>query len=300
MKLKRFSFISILTIVSSVSYSQDEIVKKDGSIILSKILEVSSSQVKYHKYSNPDGPIYTINTSKIEVINFENGDKEDFGKNRNDSGVNTYYKEFKGWNALFVQYNPSSFNNDGHSSSFSGLTLGYGHHFNIVPNQPIYLETGLAVQYSFNTKLVPPTDDKDVINGYKELSNPWFLSLKIPVNITYKYSFPRSIFSIEPFAGFALRGNIVGFVKAEYTIKAKNIASGYDNSWMKDDNWFLFSKKDMGEDYAWKVFQLGWQAGVNFYIGETFYINASYGSDFNEIFKNAKIQTISIGGGYIF
>ena len=73
MKLKRFSFISILTIVSSVSYSQDEIVKKDGSIILSKILEVSSSQVKYHKYSNPDGPIYTINTSKIQVINFDNG-----------------------------------------------------------------------------------------------------------------------------------------------------------------------------------------------------------------------------------
>ena len=167
MKLKRFSFISILTIVSSVSYSQDEIVKKDGSIILSKILEVSSSQVKYHKYSNPDGPIYTINTSKIQVINFENGDKEDFGKNRNDSGVNTYYKEFKGWNALFVQYNPSSFNNDGHSSSFSGLTLGYGHHFNIVSNQPIYLETGLAVQYLFNTKLVPPTDNKNVINGYK-------------------------------------------------------------------------------------------------------------------------------------
>ena len=300
MELKRFSLISILTIISSVSYSQDEIVKKDGSIILSKILEVSSSQVKYHKYSNPDGPIYTIDTSKIQVINFENGDKEDFGKNRNDSGVNTYYKEFKGWNALFVQYNPSSFNSDGHSSSFSGLTLGYSHHFNLVPYQPLYLETGIAVQYSFNTKIVPQTDDEHVIDGYRKLDNPWFLSLKLPVNITYKYSFPHSIFSIAPFAGFTLRGNIVGFVKAEYTNKAKNMVSGYDNSWMKDDNWFLFSKKDLGEDYAWKVIQVGWQIGVNFYIDETFYLNASYGSDFNEIFKNTKIQTISIGGGYLF
>ena len=78
------------------------------------------------------------------------------------------------------------------------------------------------------------------------------------------------------------------------------ISMSYENSWMKDDNWFLFSKKDLGDDYAWKIFQIGWQIGINFYIDDTVYIGASYGRDFNEIFKDTKIQTISVGLGYLF
>lgn len=300
MKLKRLLLLSALVSVASMSFSQDEIVKKDGSVILSKVIEVSSSEVKYHKYSSPDGPVYTINTSKIHVINFENGDKEGFGRNRIDSGVNTFYNEYKGWNAIYVQYNPCSFNNSKESSSFAGLTLGYSHTFNIVRDIPLYLEAGLAVQYSFNTKIVPNTDDEHVRMGYKKLGNPWFLSLKTPVNITYKYAIPRSIIDIAPFAGFTLRGNVLGFVKAEYTQHAKSIYTDSWDSWMKDDNWFLFSKSDMGDDYAWKIIQIGWQIGVNFYIDDTVYIGASYGRDFNEIFKDTKIQTISVGGGFVF
>lgn len=59
-------------------YAQDIIVKKDGSTILSKVLEINTSDVKYKKSSNLNGPIYTIKISEIMSINYENGEKDDF------------------------------------------------------------------------------------------------------------------------------------------------------------------------------------------------------------------------------
>lgn len=61
-----------------VSFAQDVIVKKDGSTILSKVEEVSDTQVKYKKHSNLNGPTYTVNVSDLQCINYENGEKETF------------------------------------------------------------------------------------------------------------------------------------------------------------------------------------------------------------------------------
>lgn len=58
--------------------AQDVIVKKDGSTILSKVLEVNAADIKYKKFSNQNGPTYTINISEILSVNYENGDKDDF------------------------------------------------------------------------------------------------------------------------------------------------------------------------------------------------------------------------------
>ena len=58
--------------------TQDIIVKKDGNTIVSKVLEVSDTQVKYKKASNLDGPTYTINISELVGINYQNGEKENF------------------------------------------------------------------------------------------------------------------------------------------------------------------------------------------------------------------------------
>ena len=48
----------LLAFVAINASAQDVIVKKDGSTILSKVLEVSSTDIKYKKFSNPDGPTY--------------------------------------------------------------------------------------------------------------------------------------------------------------------------------------------------------------------------------------------------
>lgn len=58
--------------------AQDVIVKKDGSTILSKVLEVNQTDIKYKKFSNQNGPTYTINKSEVMSINYESGDKDTF------------------------------------------------------------------------------------------------------------------------------------------------------------------------------------------------------------------------------
>ena len=300
-------------------FAQDVIVKKDGSTIISKVTDVSSSEVKYKKYSHLDGPTYTISKSLIKVINFENGDKEDFGKERYDSGVTVKEKEHKDWNAIYVQYNPSKFNynvsntNWDEPSSFKGVTIGYSHAFNIVRNVPLYLQPGIEIQYSFDTKITPLVDPNDKIaktlgEGYKKIGNPYYLSLIVPLNITYKHTFPNGWIAIAPYAGLNVRGNVMGFVKVEYNKNYVN-NSPYNpngNYQIEDDNWFIFSESDMGKDYAWKVIQVGWQFGINFIFKDHFMVGASYESDFSNIFdyKNpkvsAKVSRFSFALGYVF
>lgn len=71
------TFFLLSFIALNVS-AQDVIVKKDGSTILSKVLEVSQNEIKYKRFSNIEGPTYTIDKSNLFSINYENGDMDSF------------------------------------------------------------------------------------------------------------------------------------------------------------------------------------------------------------------------------
>lgn len=84
----------------SISVSaQDVIVKKDGSTILSKVLEVNVADIKYKKFSNQNGPTYSIEKKEIQSINYENGDIDKFEEttinlsHNNTISTNHNYKE---------------------------------------------------------------------------------------------------------------------------------------------------------------------------------------------------------------
>lgn len=66
-----------MTITMS-AMAQDVIVKKDGSTILCKVEEILSTEIKYKKWSNLEGPTYTIGCSELTSINYQNGEKDDF------------------------------------------------------------------------------------------------------------------------------------------------------------------------------------------------------------------------------
>lgn len=72
--------IFFLLLSSTILKAQDVIVTNDGSTIICKVIEVGTSEVKYKKVSNMDGPLYSILNSDINTINYENGEKERFGK----------------------------------------------------------------------------------------------------------------------------------------------------------------------------------------------------------------------------
>ena len=78
-------------------YAQDVIVKKDGSTILSKILEVGTTDIKYKRFSNINGPTYTINVADILSVNYENGEKETFDNITSSALINTSINDVSGY-----------------------------------------------------------------------------------------------------------------------------------------------------------------------------------------------------------
>lgn len=72
-----FAFYAILLCPMHI-FSQDLIKKRNGDEIISKVLEINPSEVKYKKYDNQDGPTYTILISEVSSIKYQNGTEELF------------------------------------------------------------------------------------------------------------------------------------------------------------------------------------------------------------------------------
>lgn len=68
------------TLFSFVAYSQDLITTKKGEDIQAKVLEINTSQVKYKKTDNLEGPTYTILKSDVLMIRYANGSKDIFAE----------------------------------------------------------------------------------------------------------------------------------------------------------------------------------------------------------------------------
>lgn len=92
--MKKVFFI-LFCITTICSYAQDVIVLKDGTTILSKVTEVSSSEIKYKKISNIDGPIFTIKSSDVLSINYNNGEKDSFNEVKPQKEKRPISKEIK-------------------------------------------------------------------------------------------------------------------------------------------------------------------------------------------------------------
>ena len=67
-----------LFLTPSLLKAQDVIMKNDSTTIESKVLKIDQNVIEYKKWSNPDGPIYTISTSDVISITYQNGDVDRF------------------------------------------------------------------------------------------------------------------------------------------------------------------------------------------------------------------------------
>lgn len=61
-------------------FAQDIITKKNGEEIKAKVLNVSDSEINYIKWSNQNGPTYTIAVTQVSMIKYENGETDVFNK----------------------------------------------------------------------------------------------------------------------------------------------------------------------------------------------------------------------------
>ena len=73
--------------------SCDNIILFDGKEILGKVIEITENTIKYKRCSYLEGPLLTINKSKIILIQYANGSKELFN-------VRIDYSHKPGWMSI--------------------------------------------------------------------------------------------------------------------------------------------------------------------------------------------------------
>lgn len=71
-------FLLMLFLCSMSVWAQDVIVKKDGSTVVCRIVEVTKTEVIYKKWSDQQGSNYTVNQKDLTAIHHENGTKTTF------------------------------------------------------------------------------------------------------------------------------------------------------------------------------------------------------------------------------
>ncbi len=74
-------------------FASDMIVTKDARKIDAKILEVSSSEIKYKKMSNPNGPTYVMPVAEIQTVVYENGEVEIYEERKEEEVAKPVEKE---------------------------------------------------------------------------------------------------------------------------------------------------------------------------------------------------------------
>ena len=105
MKAIKLIALVAMCMVGSYASAQDLIVKKDGSVIQAKVTKIGTSEVEYKKWSNQDGPQYSIAVADILAINYQNGEKETF-ENVSASGKSQTAKSEADGQQSIVQIKP--------------------------------------------------------------------------------------------------------------------------------------------------------------------------------------------------
>ena len=76
--------LSFIFCLQQAGISQDKIYRNNGKIVEAKIIEIGSNEIKYREFSNPDGPIYVLESDRIKKIVFQNGKEQKFEDNLKD------------------------------------------------------------------------------------------------------------------------------------------------------------------------------------------------------------------------
>ena len=77
--MKKLVIVFLFSLIQfHLAIAQDIIYKRNGDEIKSKVSEVTSTEIKFKKSDNLDGPMFTILKSEVMMIKYSNGTKDVF------------------------------------------------------------------------------------------------------------------------------------------------------------------------------------------------------------------------------
>ncbi len=206
--------IIVLSLLHLSVLAQDIIITRKGEEISVKVIEISPSLIKYKKYNNLEGPIYSMQKDDVFMINYKNGTKDIFNlenssapnedqktvnQNRKTYDINTnllnYKKVYKKPYILYdFQFDITKVF-DSKSITYYGLDYSGFSLVNGVWDGKEQQLTNLFSEWNeFFDEFLPPKQIKkylriksvnyknsSISTSYKSLSTPWISS--IPHNI---------------------------------------------------------------------------------------------------------------------
>ena len=78
--MKKQIILTMLSLSALNVAAQDIIVMKNGDEVEAKVTKVGTTEVEYHKWSNQDGPVYSVAKSDVFMVKYKNGEKDVFDK----------------------------------------------------------------------------------------------------------------------------------------------------------------------------------------------------------------------------
>ena len=91
--MKKTLFLIAFVASSFTMNAQDILVRKGGEVENVKVIEVSPTEVKYKKNSNPDGPVFIEKRSNIYSIKYQNGEVQTLGEGSVQYDDTKYYSK---------------------------------------------------------------------------------------------------------------------------------------------------------------------------------------------------------------
>lgn len=109
--------LTLFACMASFGYAiaQDVITTREGKDIQAKIVEVTSDEIKYKKFNNPDGPLFTLKKSEVLIVRYQNGENEVFanepqqGKQKNNTWNGTEVHQNMKYSQYKRLYDPSTY-----------------------------------------------------------------------------------------------------------------------------------------------------------------------------------------------
>lgn len=74
--MRKLLFIVATICLGHLANAQDTLFQRRGPVLIVKVLEVGTDEIKYKKLDNPDGPVYVVEKSSLKSISYANGQTE--------------------------------------------------------------------------------------------------------------------------------------------------------------------------------------------------------------------------------
>ena len=76
--MKKIILFLLIILFTTQLFAQDKIYKLKGTVINAKVIEIGTDEIKYKLFDSPDGPIYVVDKSSLNRIEFADGRVEKY------------------------------------------------------------------------------------------------------------------------------------------------------------------------------------------------------------------------------